>query len=1211
MRQLFFTFFVLFSFSAFAQQEFEIGLASGKFIPKVALKNNFISKKQFRTTKSFNGKKYFIIQFNQLPNAEQHQQLKKMGIQLLGYLPKNAYYVSVSAKSSNKIFNSFSSIRAVVILNDEIKIRQEIKKYDVPAYVQEGENYKLMITVYENIDINTTIETLNNTGASVIHVFNNDHHLSVKINMHDVNKIAQLPFVQFIDFINDIPKSENLENKTLHRSNVLSTDYGAGRKYDGTGVHVALTDDGIIGPHIDYKGRDNQSNVNVDNGNHGDHCAGIIGGAGNLSPLGKGMAPDAKIWVYNVSSIGASYVMDDTIYTSPFASIDIVSTSYSDGCNTGYNAGANSADRQMRTFTNAMRVFSAGNQGTADCNFGAGAGWGNITGGIKAGKNVIAVANTDLHDVINYSSSRGPATDGRIKPDVAAQGTDVFSSVAPYSYDVYTGTSMACPGVSGVLAQLYQAYRNINSNQDPNMGLMKGVLMNSADDIGNAGPDFIYGYGRMNGNRAVKVLEQHQYTTDSVANGITKTTTLNIPANIQLAKIMLIWLDKEATVGVTTALVNDLDLKITSPSATIIYPWILNPAANATTLNALATQGVDHLNNVEQITIANPVSGNYTIDVTGFAVTTANPQSYFIVYEFIENNQLELTYPIGGENITAGSTQVIRWDAIDNNFTFDVDYSTNGGASFSNIASSIPSNQTYYDWNVPSITNGNCRIRITRNSISDTSIANFSIMDTVSNLSVDYVCTDTLKLSWNAVANATSYDIYRLGVKYMDSITTITNTFIKLGGAYYLSENWFSVVARGINNAISRRCYAVRQYQGISNCSIPYDAVAALSTQPGNMDMQSCNYNNTLPVNITINNIGKNSISNFPVKYAIDNQSAVIETFSSTILKGNSAIHNFATQIGVLAAGNHQLKIWVDEPNDGNRLNDTLKFTINILNSTLHTLPWNDDFETFTLCPNVFFCDTTHCPLINDFINEQNGTSDDADWKVFSGSTPTAASGPDFDYNPGTATGKYLYIEASYCNNLTAKIITPCFDLRNTIKPVFGFMYHLYGAQMGSLYVDAYYNNLWHNDIVLPLTGDKGNQWLLQEFDASQLNGNIVNFRLRGITGNGSASDMAIDDLTMRDTAWNIGSPIVIHDKKILIYPNANNGKFVVDLSSNQSEINSIEIVSTSGILLKKYTKPMFNQPLSINISEFESAIYLLKINTAEGQSFVSKITKI
>ena len=75
-----------------------------------------------------------------------------------------------------------------------------------------------------------------------------------------------------------------------------------GRKYDGTGVSVAVNDDGFVGPHIDFSGRLEQSDVANDfTGDHGDMVAGILGGAGNLNPMYEGMAKGAKMHIRQYS----------------------------------------------------------------------------------------------------------------------------------------------------------------------------------------------------------------------------------------------------------------------------------------------------------------------------------------------------------------------------------------------------------------------------------------------------------------------------------------------------------------------------------------------------------------------------------------------------------------------------------------------------------------------------------------------------------------------------------------------------------------------------------------------------------------------------------------------------------------------------------------------------------------------------------------------
>ncbi|MNR52574.1 hypothetical protein D3C85_1724360 [compost metagenome] len=96
------------------------------------------------------------------------------------------------------------------------------------------------------------------------------------------------------------------------------------------------------------------------------------------------------------------------------------------------------------------------------------------------------------------------------------------------------------------------------------------------------------------------------------------------------------WADYEATPGAAQSLVNDLDLNVTDPSSNTFLPWGLDTAANAISLNSLPTRKVDHINNVEQVTIDNPVAGTYTLNINGNLIPQG-PQEYFIVYEFVKD----------------------------------------------------------------------------------------------------------------------------------------------------------------------------------------------------------------------------------------------------------------------------------------------------------------------------------------------------------------------------------------------------------------------------------------------------------------------------------------------------------------------------------------------------------------------------------------------
>ena len=106
-------------------------------------------------------------------------------------------------------------------------------------------------------------------------------------------------------------------------------------------------------------------------------------------------------------------------------------------------------------------------------------------------------------------------------------------------------------------------------------------------------------------------------------------------------------------------------------------PWILNPTATAASISAPATNGVDHLNNMEQVTLYNPISGTYIANINGFSIPLG-PQKYYLLYEFIKD-EITITYPIGGEGISPKTMEYINWDAIGNNGFFKIEYSVDSG----------------------------------------------------------------------------------------------------------------------------------------------------------------------------------------------------------------------------------------------------------------------------------------------------------------------------------------------------------------------------------------------------------------------------------------------------------------------------------------------------------------------------------------------------
>lgn len=1093
------------------------------------------------STEAINGRYYRAIRFFEIPSLTEQQKLEDAGIKLLYYISPKTYVASVS-NDFNRLLDSSFSIVEMLKLSTKTKMHSELSiallKNKFPPYAinAKGE-IGITFTYPQGIPHQVVIDQLAN--YKITYQNKNSHRISIWLPKNKIEEIVSTPFVCFAELIDDLPIAENNRERTNHRCNWLAQEFPGGHMYNGTGVNVMLQDGGIVGPHIDFTGRFMQQYINFSPtilAEHPSMCAGILMGAGNLNSLSRGMGWGANLFVYAAEAGGYTWQGFDSIYTHYYSNgIVISSTSYTDGYNAGYTTLAQTLDQQNIDMPSLIHVFSSGNEGTSDFGYGAGAGWGNITGGNKQSKNSIAVGNVDYQDVIYASSSRGPASDGRLKPELVAVGTNVTSTSLYNSYATLTGTSMACPAVAGTLTELYQAYKTLNGGGNPSSGLMKAILMNTADDLGNPGPDFTYGYGRINGRRALLPVEQHLYFIDSVSNTVTNTHTISVPANTGKIKILAYWHDYPAAINATVDLVNDIDITVTDPNSTVYNPWLLDFTPNATNLNAIAVQGHDVRNNHEQVTIDNPAQGNYLVSIQG-ANIPFGPQKYFLTYSFEPQNELVLTYPNGGEAFSPSYVYNIRWDALGNIGTFMLEYSTDNGVSWSLITSAVAANTRYFDWTAPATLSGKYIVRITRGAFTDVSDATFSIFTIPSNLVVDWACPDSLKLSWSPLLGATSYDIFKLGAKYMDSIGTTTATSMVIYNLNnFTNTYWFSVRARGAQNAVGLRALAIKKDPGVF-CPGYSDASVEAITSPSNVFL-SCMSNTNVPVIIKIHNPSLTPLTAIPVSFSVNGGPAINEIYSATLPSFGKATYTFTASATLSTVGSSIIKAWTSFPGDVFLNNDTTIEQINYSTATIAP-PTTENFELFPLCSPADNCEATVCPLINGFENLLNGQSDDIDWRTFQGKTGTLNSGPDIDYNPGTAAGKYLYLESSLCYGKTAILQVPCVNLTSSANASLNFAYHMYGSGTGSLHVDIYSGGVWTNDIFIQ-SGDHGNLWIAANVSLSAYAGQIVIIRFRGITGPTYSSDIAIDAIGFSNVTSIVDAN---SENKITIWPNPTSG---------------------------------------------------------------------
>lgn len=755
-----------------------------------------------------------LVQFYETPKQDVQDLFKANNLNLMGYIPHQTYLFYFPLNTSIDFLRS-NGVRSIVPLANNVKFSESLKSEHFESWAWDGDQLLISMAYFNQANLEEVLSDLKQLGARTLEAYPDHNILELAIHPNSLDQLSERSYLRWAELVTPPSIKDDNNGRGLHRANGLDTRTSTGRDYTGRNVGVLVRDDGFVGPHIDFEGRiTNYSNRR--NASHGDGVAGIIGGAGNLTPEFRGMAAGSELYASNYAPNFLDYTTTSLIDDGD---VQITNSSYSNGCNDGYTSIARTVDSQTLETPSLMHVFSAGNSNGSNCGYGAGSQWGNITGGHKQGKNVVTTANVAADARLEYSSSRGPATDGRIKPDITAHGQGQRSTNENNTYQTFGGTSAAAPGIAGVSAQLYELYADNNNGELPQSALIKAAILNTANDAGNEGPDFKFGWGIINGLRAGKLIEDERYLSDDISQGDVNTHTINVPAGTKQVRFMVYWSDAAATVGSSPALVNDLDLTVKDPANNTLLPWLLDHTPTPTALDTPAEPGIDRLNNMEQVLINNPSTGNHTITITGHNVPQG-PQEYFVVYEVITEN-LTVTYPNGGENLKMYTREYIQWDAINTTQSFDVEYSTDNGSTWNNIAT-VPSDTYLYEWNVPSdAPTGEGLIRVTSGSYQDVSDAIFNVARTPNIVKVAMVCENTATFEWNAIDGADSYDLYILGEKYMEVAGSSSTLSVTVPIDDYEDEIWYALVAKNeVEGWRSSRSPAKHYEGGLKDCTI-------------------------------------------------------------------------------------------------------------------------------------------------------------------------------------------------------------------------------------------------------------------------------------------------------------------------------------------------------------------------------------------------------
>ncbi|MCP3963315.1 MAG: S8 family serine peptidase [bacterium] len=432
-------------------------------------------------------------------------------------------------------------------------------------------------------------------------------------------------------------------------------------------------------------------------------------------------------------------------------------------------------------------------------------------------------------------SSRGPTDDGRFKPDLVAPGIavistrtdqnqayqqwgtcDVPAALEPY-YITQGGTSMANPLLAGAAVLTRQYYEdgwhgegNAHTNLfpvpadafNPSAALIKATLINGAWDMtpGQYGvgltqeippiwdsgadlPNNAEGYGRLDleaslfpgsghGRDPGRDMEVHD-ASPGLATGQFTDFPVSVASGTDALVVTLAWSDPYGDPMVMSQLVNDLDLTVTSPTATVYWPNGVDRTMGS----------ADHTNNVEQVKVTSPAVGTWTVRVHGFSVpgnaeTGSTVQPYALAISGVLAPPCAAPSAASGLAATPmGSNRIdLTWNPVARD-SYSVHRATSPGGPYERIATgltgtaysdtSVSGAVTYY-YVVTAINDPNCESTFS-NEASATAFGDCTVAPTFTGLTsvgpADTGGSCVMRLEWPTASSPCPgpmvYNVYR------------------------------------------------------------------------------------------------------------------------------------------------------------------------------------------------------------------------------------------------------------------------------------------------------------------------------------------------------------------------------------------------------------------------------------------------------------------
>lgn len=652
------------------------------------------------TVRLINNRADAIVEFQRPLRGDERAELVQSGVRIYQAIGRNRYIVRVNEITMTALENHalFLSIEPV---DPDTKVSETIRVgRPAPHATEANGSVRVMVHFYFDVDFGQANASFRRHGLKPAEgktAFEVGNRLEASGTPAQIKALAGSSYVQYVQ---EVPPAGKLDNATAAALSNVDDAQAAPYNLTGTGVNVGLWDGGpVLTTHQDFGTRVTQVEGGSDAfaaQDHGTHVSGTIGGSGGGNNTARGMATQVNIWAHRFNG-GDPVTEQQTAFDSGTEAIRASNHSWGSvlgwdpgppASQTGnnnlfgaYEGEAVAWDQLVRNRPGLVVVNSSGND-DGDCDPDpnnpvscdgvlVNGQYYDLLGTFKNAKNIITVGAVNDNGTTKAGfSSTGPSDDSRIKPDIVANGVSLTSTCRDPNnmsstsfYCVKGGTSMSTPTTTGTVAVLIQHYsQRYGTTATPSADIMKALLTNTATDIGRPGPDYQFGFGRLDALLAAQTIDAGpvRIVTDAIDNGDTDEYLIPVPAATPLLRVTLNWIDPPGSASTsddqgTADLINNLDLELVAPNNAVSFPFS-GPGRGNETANSTAT-GPNTRDTVEQGVVNNPAQGFWRVRVKGTGVPSG-PQNYALVsnlsFSLPSQPEIEVNAPLAFEENCVG-----------------------------------------------------------------------------------------------------------------------------------------------------------------------------------------------------------------------------------------------------------------------------------------------------------------------------------------------------------------------------------------------------------------------------------------------------------------------------------------------------------------------------------------------------------------------------